>query len=147
MNALISIAIPAIVVGVVLFLVCTAVKNHMEYVKLMNLRKVEDEKKRINNMLVSKLYNIFVDSNGRGIISCEYAVGRWFLVYEYKDQYLNHFCVLKTFYDDGSPFEYHGKPGLTFGFAPNTNHSMLYEIAESKLLEIIRITNIMRNNN
>ena len=147
MNTIILIAIPAIVVGIVLFLVGTAIADHIEHVRSVNLRKAEDEKKRINNLLVTKLYNKFVDSNGRGIIFCEYAVGRWFLVYEYQDSELHHFCIVKTFYDDGIPFEHHGKPGLTFGFAPNTNHSMLYEMAESKLLEIIRITNIMRNNN
>jgi hypothetical protein len=140
MNTTTAIIVTAIVAGAIIMLVSMVVMDHISYIKEERRRREEKEMEKYYNSLLPKRILLTDDSGARGYISSEYAFGRWYLRYYYRDSDGVSYFITKSFNNECEEIERYGRRFSKYDF-DNAMHCQAYSQMEERIKLVIKSVN------
>lgn len=136
MNTVFTIITAAIVAGVIIMLISMAIVDHIFYAKEEKRRSEEREMEKYYNSCLPKRISLNDVEGARGFISCEYAFGRWYLRYFYRDPNGVSYSITKSFDKHCKQLEGYGRKFSKYKFE-NETHDRTFSCIENVLKETI----------
>lgn len=140
MNTTFTIITATIVVGVIVMLISMSITDHISNTKEERKRREEKALEKHYNSLLPKRITLTDDSGARGYISSEYAFGRWYLRYYYRDSDGVSYFITKSFNKECEQIEGYGRRFSKYGF-DNAMHCQAYSQMEERIKSIIKSVN------
>lgn len=140
MNTVFTIITAAALVAVIIMLISMVITDRIYFTKEEKRKSEEREMEKYYNSCLPKRILLTDDSGARGYISSEYAFGRWYLRYYYRDSDGVSYFITKSFNKECEQIEGYGRRFSKYDF-DNAMHCQAYSQMEERIKTIIKSVN------